>query len=635
MGHGVVFSSYTPAADIVVSAVCLVMIILVSFSYISKTRSSVLFLSMVGLVLAASWTDITFFTIASIPEYQVLANWIRCAYHGMLFLIFVHYIAYICEVVQYEKQRIYTVIANLFFAITLLADIVVTAQGLTFTVTETDIIFDRRGIFIYAYLAFVVLCIVLVARVRKRLYRRVMFGFYGTVIIAIAVLVAQGATGQSSFTVTTLMLPIIAMMYILHSNPYDVMLGTNDVKAMQDLLRYYHDKKKDFIFMSLYMKAFDEEGKEMPDGVQAAMRQFADQYFKRVRLFKLSKGHVVMVFPKKQNPNYEKSIERILDAFFTLYDVYRYDYKIVIGESLDEVGKKGDYPNYIRSIHRTMPECTIHRVNLEDVSTFRQSEYILKELADIYHKRDMDDPRVLAYCQPVLNVRTGKYDTAEALMRLNLEEMGIVYPNQFIPLAEEQGYIHILTKIILHKTCKAIKRFTEAGYEIRRISINVSAQELKDKSFCGDIMEIINTSGVSGEKIAIELTESRNESDFMLMKEKIEELRGNGIKFYLDDFGTGYSNMERIMELPFDIIKFDRSLVLASGADERSKKMVSNLANMFADMNFYVLYEGIEKDSDENMCKEMSATYLQGFKYSKPTPIRDLTGYMCKAGEGQ
>ena len=87
------------------------------------------------------------------------------------------------------------------------------------------------------------------------------------------------------------------------------------------------------------------------------------------------------------------------------------------------------------------------------------------------------------------------------------------------------------------------------------------------------------------------------------------------------------------MELPFDIIKFDRSLVLASGADERSKKMVSNLANMFSDMNYYVLYEGVEKDSDEDMCKSMSATYLQGFKYSKPTPIIDLKEYIRrKAG---
>jgi EAL domain-containing protein (putative c-di-GMP-specific phosphodiesterase class I) len=116
----------------------------------------------------------------------------------------------------------------------------------------------------------------------------------------------------------------------------------------------------------------------------------------------------------------------------------------------------------------------------------------------------------------------------------------------------------------------------------------------------------------------------------MLMKEKIQELKRNGVIFYLDDFGTGYSNMERIMELPFDIIKFDRSMVLASGADARSKRMVSYLAYMFSEMNYYVLYEGVEKETDELMCKDMSATYLQGFRYSRPTPIEELRGYICR-----
>ena len=116
----------------------------------------------------------------------------------------------------------------------------------------------------------------------------------------------------------------------------------------------------------------------------------------------------------------------------------------------------------------------------------------------------------------------------------------------------------------------------------------------------------------------------------MLMKRKIGELKQKGIKFYLDDFGTGYSNMERIMELPFDIIKFDRALVIASGAEDRSRRMVENLASMFSNMDYSVLYEGVEKDADEAMCKGMSATYLQGFKYSRPAPITKLKDYLSR-----
>ena len=141
-----------------------------------------------------------------------------------------------------------------------------------------------------------------------------------------------------------------------------------------------------------------------------------------------------------------------------------------------------------------------------------------------------------------------------------------------------------------------MSKLIREGYEISRVSVNVSAIELKEDAFCGDITRIIEGNGIPGDKIAIELTESMTDSDFMLMKDKISELRDKGIKFYLDDFGTGYSNMERIMELPFDIIKFDRSMVLASGSSERSRQIVVGLANMLAQLDYAVLFEGVEND---------------------------------------
>ncbi|MBQ6255919.1 MAG: EAL domain-containing protein, partial [Clostridia bacterium] len=108
------------------------------------------------------------------------------------------------------------------------------------------------------------------------------------------------------------------------------------------------------------------------------------------------------------------------------------------------------------------------------------------------------------------------------------------------------------------------------------------------------------------------------------------ELREQGIKIYLDDFGTGYSNMERIMALPFDIIKFDRSLVQASGSSERSEKLVEGLAGMFSELQYSVLYEGVESESDEKLCSEMYASYLQGYRYSRPIPAEKLAEYFEK-----
>ena len=633
MSQYIHFTTYSPAADIVVMAICLVMVVLVFFSYFSRTRSSRLFLAIVGLVYIASFLDVFFYSIVAKPDHQVLANWLRCVFHAALLLIFVYFIAYICEVTHYEKRQRFLFIGNTVFAIVMLADVIVTAQGLTFVVDESGISFIRRGIFIYGYLGYTILCIILLTRVRKHVFHRVMLGFYGTIAISILLLIMQGLCNQSSFTVATLLLPVVAMMYMMHSNSYDILLGTNDAETMQDFVHSCYVRKQDFIFMSLYMRDFDEEGKELPQSLQSTIRQFTYKCARKSRLFKAAKGHMVLMFLKKQYPDYEQKIHDMIDAFVPVYEEYRYDYKVVIGSSVDEISRKNEYISYIRSIQRTMPECSFHLVGPEDVVEFNRKEYILNELADICRCGNLDDPRVQVYCQPVLNVRTGKYDTAEALMRLKLEETGMVYPNQFIQLAEEQGYIHMLTEIILHKTCEAIRRFTEKGYDIKRISVNVSVPELKDESFCRDIIGIIRRSSISSDKIAIELTESQNEGDFILMKQKISELKEKGIQFYLDDFGTGYSSMERIMELPFDIIKFDRSLVIASGSEDRSRKMVTNLASMFSSMDYYVLYEGVEKDTDEVMCKGMSASYLQGYKYSKPVPIENLKDYLSsKAG---
>ena len=106
-----------------------------------------------------------------------------------------------------------------------------------------------------------------------------------------------------------------------------------------------------------------------------------------------------------------------------------------------------------------------------------------------------------------------------------------------------------------------------------------------------------------------------------------------GIKIYLDDFGTGYSNMEHIMKLPLDIIKFDRSLVESASLNKSFEFMVSSLSNMFSIIGYSLLYEGIEDESDQKRCISMKAEYLQGYRYSKPVPIESLKLYIGKTFE--
>ena len=614
-----------------VTAICFVIIIQLVFSYVNRSRSYRIFVSLVGFLLAAAWFNITYHMLASYndPLFYPTAYTMRCLYHTSLFTIFAHYVVYIAEVTRLNRRQKlpYLVIAFALLLIVVTADIVTTVRGVRMQTPEAGLASQGQRLFLMGYLGFSVLIIVMMARIRKRLYKRVMMSFYATMALSFGLLITQAVFDQSSFTVATFLFPMLTMLYTLHANPYDAQLGAIDSKGLAETVRYYADRKQDFLFFSLYMHSFNEEGVVLPLDLQASIRRFASDFFRGAMLFQVGRGHMMLVISEKRNPDFARRAQRMFDAFQEEYRRFKYDYKIVYGRSVPEISRKNEYVSFIRSIQRGMEENTVYRVGPDDVRFFNRSEYILRELEDIYQKHDLDDPRVLAFCQPVLNISTHRYDTAEALMRLRLDGLGLVFPDQFIPLAEENGYIHVLTEIILSKTCAELSRLIQAGYKICRISVNVSAIELKEDAFCGDITRIIEGKGVPGDKIAIELTESRSDSDFILMKNKISQLRERGIKFYLDDFGTGYSNMERIMELPFDIIKFDRSMLLASGSSERSRQIVVSLAHMFAALNYAVLYEGVESDSDERLCLDMSASYLQGYKYSRPVPIAELAEY--------
>ena len=617
----------------IVVAICFVMLALIAFSYTRKTTAFRVFLTIIITLIAAAVLDVAYNHLTWQYGAVPLSCAFRCVFHAVLFTVFFLFTLYIGEVTRLERKTTISLLIAAFSVLLIIigVDIFTGIRSLADDSSADGLIRGGHMVFLFGYLSFVVIDLILLAIVRHRLYKRVMYGFYASVALAFAVLLMQGLLGGgSSFTVATFLFPVIAMFYIMHSNPYDAEIGSVGSSALADAIRESYEKKKPFLFMSLYLPELSGEGKQLPETIRAVVRRFSVNFFRGAMLYQLDNGHLLLVFRKNRNPDYEHRIANILKAFKESHRVYQYDYKIIIGESIDQISRKNEYAGFLRSVHRSMPINTVHRISTEDIAAFDRSEYILRQLEDIHSKHNLKDKRVLVYCQPVFNVQTGRYDTAEALMRLRLDELGLVTPDDFICLAEENDYIHTLTEIILHKTCIEIRKLIESGYHINRISVNVSMMELKDKDFCNDISSVISSSGVPDEKIAIELTESQSESEFDMMKAKIAELKERGIKFYLDDFGTGYSNMERIMELPFDIIKFDRSLVVASGNSERSEKIVHNMANLFRDLNYSVLYEGVESDSDESLCREMSASYLQGYKFSHPVPIGELRKFLDK-----
>ena len=592
---------------------------------------------IVGMIFIAALVNIAFNVLMSNADFlannaysQGLAYALRIIYHACLFDIFFSFTLYAVVISNMEKKqaRLIAIVSSAIFFIIVAIDIVLSLTGNGFFINkETGLVDGGSNVFLIGYVLYYVFLAVLLLRIRKLIYKRLIIGFYGIMILSLVIRFIQIILGQSSLTTMTFVFSALAMLYYVHINPYDTGTGMLDIKSMADMIKNLNAKKKSFIFSSLLLPEFVGEGKSLPEYVNTQTRRFSFEYFRNGVLFKVGNGQIVMIAAKRGKRDYEKWLQTIFTAFLEQYDHYKHPYKIVYGELSPNSVSEKDFTGLIGEVNDSIPENTIYRIEEKDIIHYNGTMYVAEQLEDIYRKCDLNDPRVIAVYQPVYNILTKRFDTAEVLMRLNLEKSGVVSPVVFIPIAEECGYIHALTKIVLNKACRTIRKLTEEGCAFERISINVSALELKDEKFCDDVNRILNDNGVSKDKIAIELTESQNEKDFFVMKDRIKKLHEEGIRFYLDDFGTGYSNLERILELPFDIIKFDRSLVNAIRQDEKSEYLVKKLANVFSDFKYCVLFEGIEDEGDEKRCLEMSATYLQGFKYSRPVSEKDISAF--------
>lgn len=615
-------------------AISLVIFVLLSASYVNRSKVFGVYLTIVSFTFMAALTNVISHNLYEFAEgvNRLVPFWMNIGYHAILYAILLLYVIYVTEVMRLEgdKKRLTIGIGLVTFFIVNAADVAITLQDNGFRVNEESVSISGKSTFTYGYLAFVILIVILLMTYRKRIYQRVMMGFYGTMMISFLLIFMQGRLGNTSLTVGTFLLPSIAMLYLVHSNPYDLEIGSINSKGLEDTVSYYYEKGVPMIVVSLFLPDFEVDGKKLSKELQETIRRFASAYFRGCVLFQISNGHVIFIAKRSLNVDYKQKLKAMIEAFHLEYEKFRYDYKIIVGDSVEKISRKNEYVRFIKNIQQHMKMNDIHVIKEKDVSEYEEYENLLDELNDICKKGDLKDKRVLAYCQPVYNLKEEKYDTAEALMRLDVPKRGIIYPEQFIPIAEENGLIHGLTKIMLYKTCEEIGKLIHEGYEVNRVSVNVSITEMHDLSFVDDVFAIIRDSSVPDDKIAIEITESQTEHDFVVVKNKINELRERGIRIYLDDFGTGYSNVERILELPFDIIKFDKSLVVASEGDERSEKMVGSLASMFSSLDFSVLYEGVETEGDEKRCTDMCASYLQGYKYSRPIPISELRNYFTK-----
>lgn len=230
---------------------------------------------------------------------------------------------------------------------------------------------------------------------------------------------------------------------------------------------------------------------------------------------------------------------------------------------------------------------------------------------------------VLHY-QPKIDIATGNVVDLEALIRWNNPRKGLVYPNEFISLAEEVGLIYPIGEWVIKEACRQNRKWLDMGINPVPISVNISSRQFQRHNFLDTVTSILAETGISSRYLGIEITESVAISDINYTLEVIKELKKLGVSVIMDDFGTGYSNLKYISEMQIDELKIDKSFIRDIEKNEMHKAITSTIIDLTRKFNIIVTAEGVESQEQLNILKGLECNKAQGYYFSKPVPAREL-----------
>ena len=262
-------------------------------------------------------------------------------------------------------------------------------------------------------------------------------------------------------------------------------------------------------------------------------------------------------------------------------------------------------------------------LNIEAGSHIREFQQTVRLIKDA-----IADDRVEVFYQPIYSVHEKKFVSAEALARLRDREGGIVMPGRFIPVAEEYGLIERIGEIVFEKSCLALKESHMRKYGIRYVEVNLSVSQCENEKLAEKFHSIMKELDLPPETINLEITETSTLNQRNVLLDNMRNLKELGCTFSLDDFGTGESNLNYIVDMPVDIVKFDRTMTQDYFTNERAKLVMSATIRMIKDLGMKIVAEGIETKEQLDCMIELGVDYIQGFYFSKPLPHDDFVSFI-------
>ncbi|WP_438390198.1 cyclic di-GMP phosphodiesterase [Caballeronia sp. DA-9] len=244
-------------------------------------------------------------------------------------------------------------------------------------------------------------------------------------------------------------------------------------------------------------------------------------------------------------------------------------------------------------------------------------------------RKALEERQLELYYQPKVSLRSGEVDSVEALVRWNSPERGVVSPLDFIPYAEESGLIGPLGRWVMHAAATQASNWQMQGIDLR-ISINVSARQLRDTDIVKHFTEVLAETHSRSCMLDVELTESCFIEDEAAALVLIGQFRKMGVRVHLDDFGTGYSSLSQLSRIPLDAIKLDRSFIKGIDVNSKPQALVRAMVAIAHELRLSVVAEGVETEAEADFLRGLGVDLVQGFLYARPMPARAFEAWLAE-----
>ncbi|NVJ91593.1 MAG: EAL domain-containing protein [Methylocystaceae bacterium] len=269
------------------------------------------------------------------------------------------------------------------------------------------------------------------------------------------------------------------------------------------------------------------------------------------------------------------------------------------------------------------------------------SQFFTKEMNDQANERRkletalhqaLEREEFVLHYQPIVDAATGKLVSCEALLRWHQPEHGNVFPDKFIPLAEDTGLIVPIGEWVLMKACREAVIWSKYSDHPPNVSVNMSSRQFQRDNMATLIKNTLKETGLPGERLNLEITESLLVSNDDIILKQLHAIRDMGVALSIDDFGTGYSSLSYLRRFPITTLKIDRAFIFDLTTDPEAAGVVSAILSMAKSLNLKVVGEGVETAEQLFQLREEKCDFIQGYHYSPPVPVEAFRIMVKKKG---